>query len=672
MKKYLTLKNLPLWLQSALGPVAVLILFIVSMLFGMANLRTVAGSLDLLSTAGRLAETLYKAQGYQTAYLLREDEQDAAGFSDNIKDALAMIEQLDAEVQDAQLKALLSKLRTVLSDYGQSFDQVYQNTSAIADINAKRDSAYDVISGLLAGKVKTPLEEKKNNALITGEELSPYDQELLSATEKLYTLMMGTRLSVNNYFQHINPSDGDAFRKGMQAVSQTVDDWAFIIETMEDQTMKAYPATVKSALNDYSLATFERRVDLNDKNLHLRNTMLAQKDNGLTLIADFKRHTEQLAETAKVAGSRNMAIFLALGLLLGLGISFAASRRISLPIRAIVEMLKDIARGEGDLTKRLQTNRSDELGQQAHWFNLFVGNIGEMVKNMAIITAELNQSSTSLSELAARMSQSTSQMKTKSNAVASSTEAMNTSMGSVAATMGQSASNLGTIARSADEMNTTIHEIAGNSEKARHVAAETVSLAARASEEVNALGAAAEQIGKVTDAIAEISEQTNLLALNATIEAARAGEAGKGFAVVANEIKALAMQTAQATGEIAERVNNIQGVTHSAVERIVEISSAISDVDTIISSMTAAITEQTTTSGRIAANVNEASAGIDQINAHITQAAGKAEAVSKDIGEVDQSAMNISQDGMQVDQSARELLGLAGQLKTLVDRFIVQ
>ena len=110
-------------------------------------------------------------------------------------------------------------------------------------------------------------------------------------------------------------------------------------------------------------------------------------------------------------------------------------------------------------------------------------------------------------------------------------------------------------------------DIASNSETARDIAQKAVAEVNGTAERIDLLGNAVNEIGKVTEMITEISEQTNLLALNATIEAARAGEAGKGFAVVANEIKELAWQTAQATGEIRSKIETIQTTTDDTVQR---------------------------------------------------------------------------------------------------------
>ena len=119
-------------------------------------------------------------------------------------------------------------------------------------------------------------------------------------------------------------------------------------------------------------------------------------------------------------------------------------------------------------------------------------------------------------------------------------------------------------------MTTSIQEIANGLSEAARVARQAVSVAESTNQTISKLGESSALIGQVIKVITSIAQQTNLLALNATIEAARAGEAGRGFAVVASEVKALAEQTAKATGEISQQISGIQGATQESVTAIKE------------------------------------------------------------------------------------------------------
>lgn len=353
----------------------------------------------------------------------------------------------------------------------------------------------------------------------------------------------------------------------------------------------------------------------------------------------------------------------------GIVIALVISRSILLPVRSCVNLLKDISEGEGDLTKRLPVNSKDEIGQLALYFNTFVEKLQRIIAEISGNAQTVASSATELSAVSRQTSQSVQSLSSKTSTVATAAEEMSANITSVAAGMEETTTNLSSVAAATEEMTSTIGEISGNTERARG----TTDSAARQVDNfagvLRDLGSSAQEIGKVTDTISAISSQTNLLALNATIEAARAGEAGRGFAVVANEIKELALKTAEATNDIRTKINGIQTATGSAVSDIGHIVKVISDVNEIVTTIAAAIEEQSAVTREVATNINQATTGVQDASVRASEMSGVSRDIAQDITAVDGITGDIRSGGEQVEASAEELSRLAEQLKELVGQF---
>jgi methyl-accepting chemotaxis protein len=227
----------------------------------------------------------------------------------------------------------------------------------------------------------------------------------------------------------------------------------------------------------------------------------------------------------------------------------------------------------------------------------FEGAVSEIVETVSSASTELEASASTLTATAERSQELTTM---------------------VAAASEEAATNVQSVASSTEEMASSITEISRQVQESARMAGEAVEQARTTNSRVGELSKAAARIGDVVELINTIAGQTNLLALNATIEAARAGEAGRGFAVVASEVKALAEQTAKATGEIGQQIAGIQAATQESVNAIKEISGTIEKLSEISSTIAAAVEEQGAATQEISRNVQQAAHGTQQVSANIT------------------------------------------------------
>ncbi len=370
---------------------------------------------------------------------------------------------------------------------------------------------------------------------------------------------------------------------------------------------------------------------------------------------------------------RNISIAIGVGaiLVLFLVVSYISQKIVTAPINSVIESLKDIAEGEGDLTLRLPVTSKDEIGTLSLWFNTFVEKLQGMIRDISTNAVDMDQSSAGLLVIAGELSGNASDTHDKSAAVASAAEEMASSIMATVATMEQSSSNTSMVATAVEEMSSIIHEIAENAGHAHSISETAVTRSTTTAARMQELSRAAMDIGQVTEAITDISEQTNLLALNATIEAARAGEAGKGFAVVAGEIKALANQTADATSDIRKRIDAIQGVTDVAVTEIDGITRVITQVNEIVTTIATAVEEQSTATSEIANNTSQVSMGINEVNDSMGQNSVVVSDISKEIAGVNSTASDMSDKSRHVHSNSEDLSRLAGELKSIVGTFKV-
>ncbi|MCB0281938.1 MAG: methyl-accepting chemotaxis protein [Calditrichaeota bacterium] len=356
-------------------------------------------------------------------------------------------------------------------------------------------------------------------------------------------------------------------------------------------------------------------------------------------------------------------------LLVSIAIAVVLSNLLVKPIKSLLNIMRDISEGDGDLTNRIHVESEDEIGQLAEAFNIFVDKLDKLLGSVSIKSTILQEAALKLSSVSVQMNGGVRNMNERANSVASASEEMSVSMKDVSSKVNDTSANFNMVASASEQMSATINEISETTSKTQHVTSTAVKNVEDAMQKVNELGRAANEINDVIVQIIEIAEQTKLLALNATIESARAGEAGKGFAVVANEVKELAKQTADATENIKTKIGSIQHSTSDTIERISGITSVIKEVNEMVATIATAVEEQSATTKDISSNINSAAYSVNEITVNVTQSAEASNQISREINEVNHVSGEMNTAASEVNSNADSLNQISSELFEILSRF---
>ncbi|WP_417560030.1 methyl-accepting chemotaxis protein [Marinomonas sp.] len=317
--------------------------------------------------------------------------------------------------------------------------------------------------------------------------------------------------------------------------------------------------------------------------------------------------------------------------------------------------LEDIAQGHGDLTVKIETKSTDEVGKLAQNFNNFVFKLRDIIKSIDGLSNVLSDQSKAS---AASVEQSTRRLNIQQNeivSVAAAVEEMTTATQEIAGNAEQTAQRANdTVAISGTGQN-----LANTSLTSINQLAQEVSLASQVIAELSEQG---DKINSIVSTISGIAEQTNLLALNAAIEAARAGEQGRGFAVVADEVRVLSQRTHSSTEEISSMISMLQSTTSKAVK--------VMDLCHTLASTSVNDTEK---SGNSFAEIASAIDMIDNMTAQIATAAEEQTSVTAEIARNTQAIRDVSSELQEeMDhglEQAHNLKKLAESLREQVQKF---
>lgn len=356
------------------------------------------------------------------------------------------------------------------------------------------------------------------------------------------------------------------------------------------------------------------------------------------------------------AQQRNLLIIKSIVIaLIIIALSYIIGKSIILPTRAASELMKDIAHGEGDLTKTLDNSGQDEISMLSGYFNQF--------------TDKMRQSLSDVSTNAYQVLTQSESVAAASQSAQSLTQTQNDITTQVAAAMEQMTSQIRDVSDNAGSAEQAANDARNNTSQGQEIISSTIAQMESLSKNidgvnqvVSSLAQESDNIGSVLDVIRGIAEQTNLLALNAAIEAARAGEQGRGFAVVADEVRTLANRTEQSTNEIQQMIQKLQSGAQEAVSAVqlsqdisvktVEQTSKADDSLTEVNRLMELISDMNT---QIARATEQQSQAADEVNLRINDLAGMTD---ESLGTTEQLA-----------QASQSLKDSSNSMSDIVSRF---
>ena len=332
-------------------------------------------------------------------------------------------------------------------------------------------------------------------------------------------------------------------------------------------------------------------------------------------------------------------------------------RTIVRDIQFFSSKLKDIAEGEGDLTKEIPVRSDDEIGELAGHINHLVMKLRETITVLYQLAENISISLCQVSNRTAQTVISAADQKERSQSVAVAAEQMAATLNMVAGNTHQAAGYSVQVDQAANEGMSVVDGACNSIVMVRENVVKTLQTVGR-------LESSSAQIGEIINLIEDIADQTKLLALNAAIEAARAGEHGRGFAVVADEVKMLSEKTATSTKEIAKIITNIQSESREAAKSIAEEQERVEEGVERSSAARQCLEKILGLAGETAQLINQIASATEEQSATTNE-------ISEKIHNVSNSASSVHQDMLESDKAFTVLTNVAEQIFSTVGKFSV-